>query len=201
MRFLNDRADETTEILSPKFSGTNGEEYEKVCQNIARLFYEVLNKIEDNSHKIFAVHNSTWHDDMIIFRSEMRDLEIMIENLIATVFMDVNNVQEGIEDLRSFYNYLNRENLKSLFDSKNSSVRKNQRFINTNCFQQKIHLTFVIILIFFAKIMIQIILIIRKNLEKYLQKKSNSIVYSNNFLYEKSFLKKSKILYKKRCTY
>ncbi|KAL6445588.1 hypothetical protein ACFW04_000847 [Cataglyphis niger] len=116
------RADETTQILSPKFSGTNGEEYEKVCQNIERLFYEALSKIKDNSHKIFVVHNSTWLDVMLIFRNEMRDLEIMIENLIATVFTDVNNVQEGIEDLRSFYNYLNRENLKSLFDSKNSSV-------------------------------------------------------------------------------
>jgi len=54
----------------------------------------------------------------------MRDLEIMIENLVATVFMNVNNVQEGIENLRSFYNYLNRENLKSLFENKNTSVRK-----------------------------------------------------------------------------
>lgn len=85
-----------------------------------------MSKIEANSYKIFAVQDSTWHDDMIIFRSEMRDLEIMIENLIATVFMDVNNVQEGIEDLRSFYNYLNRKNLKSLFDSKNTSVRRNK---------------------------------------------------------------------------
>lgn len=149
MRFFNDRSDETAQILSPKFSGTNGEEHERVCQNIERLFYEALNKIEANSHKIFAVHESTWHDDMIIFRNEMRDLEIMIENLIATVFMDVNNVQEGIEDLRSFYNYLNRKNLKSLFDSKNTSVRRNQRFINTIYFQQKIYLTFVIILISF----------------------------------------------------
>lgn len=119
------RLDETTEILSPKFSGTNGEEYERVCQKIERLFYDSLNKIEANSHKIFAVHESTWHDDMIIFRTEMRDLEIMIENLIAIVFMNVNNIQEGIENLRSFYNYLNRKNLKLLFDSKNSSVRRN----------------------------------------------------------------------------
>lgn len=114
--------------MSPKFSGTSGEEHERVCQKIERLFYEALSEIEANSHKIFAVRDSTWHDNMIIFRSEMRNLEIMIENLIATVFMNVNNVQEGIEDLRSFYNYLNRKNLKSLFDSKNTSVRRNQGF-------------------------------------------------------------------------
>ncbi|XP_011862155.1 PREDICTED: dynein heavy chain 2, axonemal [Vollenhovia emeryi] len=116
------RLDETTQILSPKFSGTNGEEHERVCQKIERLFYDAVSKIEANLHKIFTVHESTWHDDMIIFRTEMRDLEIMIENLIAIVFMNVNNIQEGIENLRSFYNYLNRKNLKLLFDSKNSSV-------------------------------------------------------------------------------
>lgn len=73
--------------------------------------------------KIFSVHEPAWNDDMIVFHNEMRDLEVMIENLIATVFTGVNNVQEGIEDLRSFYNYLNRENLKSLFENKNTFVR------------------------------------------------------------------------------
>ena len=120
------RLDETTQILSPKFSGTNGEEHDRVCQKIERLFYDALNKIEAISYKIFAVHESTWVDDMIIFRTEIRDLEIMIENLIAIVFINVNNIQEGIENLRSFYNYLNRKNLKFLFDSKNSSVRRIQ---------------------------------------------------------------------------
>ncbi|EZA48745.1 Dynein heavy chain 2, axonemal [Ooceraea biroi] len=116
------RLDETAEISSPKFSGTNGEEYERVCQKIERLFHEALRKVKANSDKIFSVHESTWNDDMIVFHTEMRDLEIMIENLIATVFRGVNNVQEGIEDLQSFYNYLNRENLKSLFDNKNAYI-------------------------------------------------------------------------------
>lgn len=124
-KFFGRRLDETTQISSPKFSGTNGEEHERMCQKVERLFHEALNKIEANSHKIFSVHESTWQNDILAFRAEMRDLEIMIENLIATVFRDVNNVQEGIEDLRSFYNYFNRENLKSPFDSKNTSVRKN----------------------------------------------------------------------------
>lgn len=120
------RLDEATEISSPKFSGTNGEEHERVCQKIERLFHEALRKIETDSRKIFAVHDSTWQDDMLVFQAEIRDLEIMIENLIATVFTNVNNVQEGIENLWSFYNYSKRENLRSLFESKNTSVRENR---------------------------------------------------------------------------
>lgn len=114
--------DETTQISNPKFSGTKGEEHERVCRKIEKLFYDTLRKIEDNSHRIFAVRESTWQDDMLVFRTDVRDLEIMIENLIATVFRNVNNVQEGIEDLRSFYNYLNRDKLKPLLDSTNTSV-------------------------------------------------------------------------------
>lgn len=113
------------EIVCPKFGGTQGEEFERVCQKIERLLYEALDKIEENSDKIFAVRDPAWNDDMNTFHVEMRDLEIMIENLITTVFINVKTVQEGIENLRSFYNYLNRENLKSVFESKTSSVRRN----------------------------------------------------------------------------
>lgn len=125
--------DETVQIASPKFSGTNGEEYERVCQNVEKLFHESLRKIKDNSDKIFSVHDATWHDEVTVFHNEMRDLEIMIENLIGVVFTDINNVQEGIEDLRSFYNYLNRPNLKSQFDVKNTYVRTSStiRFVDT----------------------------------------------------------------------
>jgi len=116
------------EILSPKFSGTHGEEYERICRKIERLFHTALDHVEENSEKIFSVHEATWNDDMNAFRIEIRDLEIMIENLITTVFKDINNIQEGIEDLHSFYNYCDREHLRPLFENKNTQVRKNHEF-------------------------------------------------------------------------
>lgn len=117
------RMDETTEITRPMFSGTKGEEYERVCQKIERLFHEALQTIEQNSHKILDVNQSSWHDDMFTFRAEMKDLEIIIENLVPSVFQGLNNVQEGIENLQGFYNYMNRENLKPLFDARTNDVR------------------------------------------------------------------------------
>ncbi|KAG7190743.1 hypothetical protein KM043_006815 [Ampulex compressa] len=116
------RMDETREIQRPKFSGTKGEEHERVCTKIERLFRESLHVVRQNSYKIFDIHQSTWHDDMFAFHTEMRDLEVIIENLVAAVFAEVNNVQEGIEDLQGFYNYMSRENLRPLFESKSSQI-------------------------------------------------------------------------------
>ncbi|XP_015190542.1 PREDICTED: dynein-1-beta heavy chain, flagellar inner arm I1 complex-like [Polistes dominula] len=118
------RMDETTNILRPKFPGTKGEEHGRACQKIERLFFESLEKIEANSHKIFDVLHVAWKNIMSIFRGEVRELEIIIENLVATVFVIMNNVQEGIENLRGFYNYMNREKLQELFNNKTMEVWK-----------------------------------------------------------------------------
>ncbi|KZC12413.1 Dynein heavy chain 2, axonemal [Dufourea novaeangliae] len=116
------RMDETVEETRPMFSGTKGKEREWGCQKIDRLFHEALLKIRQNSAKIFDVLEGTWHEDMFAFRSELKDLEVIIENLVTSAFVGMNNVQEGIEDLQGFYNYMNRETLKSLFDEKTNDI-------------------------------------------------------------------------------
>ncbi|XP_076632445.1 dynein heavy chain 2, axonemal kl-2 [Colletes latitarsis] len=118
------RMDETVDDMRPMFSGTKGEEYERGCQKIERLFHEALQKIEQISHKIFDVHQGTWHEDVFAFRSELKDLEVMIENLVTSAFVGMHNVQEGIENLQGFYNYMNREKLKQLFDVKTNEIWK-----------------------------------------------------------------------------
>ncbi|XP_043512192.1 dynein axonemal heavy chain 2 [Frieseomelitta varia] len=118
------RIDETTEMMKPMFSGTKGEERERVCQKIERLFHEALGRIEQNSHKIFDVYHGTWHDDMFAFHNEMKDLEVIIENLVVSVFARMNSVQDAVGDLQGFYPYMNREKLKALFDAKTLEIWK-----------------------------------------------------------------------------
>ncbi|KAK2576896.1 hypothetical protein KPH14_005521 [Odynerus spinipes] len=118
------RMDERTAILKPKFGGTKGEEHSRACQKIERLFLESLQKIESNSHKIFNVLHVAWQNIMFTFHTEVRELEIIIENLVGSVFVDINNVQEGVENLRGFYNYMNREKLQELFDNKTVEIWK-----------------------------------------------------------------------------
>nr|XP_034179953.1 dynein heavy chain 2, axonemal [Osmia lignaria] len=118
------RMDETTEMVRPIFSGTLGEEHERVCLKVEKLFQQALRNIEQNSGRILDVHYGMWHDDILAFRVEMKDLEIIIENLVATVFQGMNNVQEAVENLQGFYNYMNRENLKSVFEATTAEIWK-----------------------------------------------------------------------------
>lgn len=114
--------DETQVILKPRFGGSKGTEYEKLCEKIERMFLQHLRVIEILSDSILDVQAVCWFDDMVRFREDVRDLEIIIENLITTVFKSVNNVQEGIEALYGFYNYTRRDSVKTIFDSKTTTV-------------------------------------------------------------------------------
>ena len=114
--------DETMNILEPRFGGTTGQEQERVCQKVEKLFMEYLQIIKENSEKILDVKQPTWYDDMFEFREHMKDLEMIVENLVTAAFKDVQTVQQGIDYLYGFKNYMNRQNLQTLFDRKTTLV-------------------------------------------------------------------------------
>ena len=115
--------DETEEIQKPFFRCTRGEEFEKTCQDIEDEFLTHLKSLKSISHKIFDVQQPTWHDDMFNFRGKMKVLEIRIENLVDTVFIRVDTVEFEIYALYGFKNYMKRESLKSVFNTKTAFVR------------------------------------------------------------------------------
>ncbi|KAK0095864.1 hypothetical protein PV326_007167, partial [Microctonus aethiopoides] len=116
------RLDETVEIPQPRFGGTKGLIHERVCQKVEKLFLEHLHTMKLKAHKILDVREATWHDDMFAFRTKMKDLEIIIENLMNAVFKNMNNVRQGIANLYGFNIYMKRESLKALFDSMRSHI-------------------------------------------------------------------------------
>lgn len=69
-------------------------------------------------HMILDVQQAQWYDDILKFRTRMKDIETVIENLTNAVFDEIANVEEGIESLAAMYNYSKRKTLFSLFDGK-----------------------------------------------------------------------------------
>ncbi len=52
---------------------------------------------------------ASWHDDYSKYRSGVKDLEVMVQNVINTAFTTVTTVQEGVEFLEVFQHLTTRE--------------------------------------------------------------------------------------------
>lgn len=74
------------------------------------------------SYRILEVTASQWYDDILKFRTRLKDIEVVIENLTNAVFESVANVEEGIEALAALHNYTKRKTLLTLFEGKTTSV-------------------------------------------------------------------------------
>lgn len=65
----------------------------------------------DRSYKklCFAQQATTWHDDYNRFRAGVKDLEVMVQNLMSSAFETITTVQEGVEILDIFQHLSSRE--------------------------------------------------------------------------------------------
>ena len=65
----------------------------------------------DPSYKklCFAQQATTWHDDYNRFRAGVKDLEVMVQNLMSSAFETITTVQEGVEILDIFKHLSSRE--------------------------------------------------------------------------------------------
>lgn len=118
------RFDENEPIPKPKFGGNRGPEFESVCDKIESMFVECLEDVEKVSEMIFNVQNAEWFDEILKFRNRMKDIEIVVENLVNDVFSQIKTMDDGVEALAAFYNYSLRPTLKTLFDRKTIQVYK-----------------------------------------------------------------------------
>lgn len=116
------RHDETNNIPKPKFGGARGREFESYCDKIESMFKESLEDIEKVSYMILDVQNSDWFDEILKFRSRIKDIEVIIENMATAVFAQITTVDDGVEALAAMYNYSLRPSLKELFDRQTQYV-------------------------------------------------------------------------------
>lgn len=116
------RHDETESLPKPTFGGSKGEEFNKWAERIERMFSESLDDIAKVQFRILDVQAATWFDDILKFKSKMKDIEVVLENLTNAVFDNVANLEEGIEALAGFYTFQKRKTMVALFDAKTLEV-------------------------------------------------------------------------------
>nr|XP_049696661.1 dynein axonemal heavy chain 2 [Helicoverpa armigera] len=116
------RINEMENINKPYFAGARGDQFEAKCEKIERMFFSALLDVKGVGNTILDVQAPSWYDDILAFRTIIKDIEIIIENLVDTVFEGVNHVEEAVVALYSLNNYSKRKNLKRVFKRKTAEM-------------------------------------------------------------------------------
>ncbi|KAI4898373.1 hypothetical protein NFI96_012388, partial [Prochilodus magdalenae] len=116
------RRKEGEQMPLPCFAGRQGAEVTRNLLEIEATFDKSLQILRSVRKGILDVKNTSWHDDYNRFRAGVKDLEVMMQNLITTAFETVNSVEEGVQLLDVFQHLTAREAIKRTIDRKTVDV-------------------------------------------------------------------------------
>ncbi|XP_043933259.1 dynein axonemal heavy chain 2 [Protopterus annectens] len=116
------RWEDGNHIQLPCFSGHRGPQITRTLLEIEGTFEKILQNLKTVKKGILDVKNTSWHDDYNRFRAGVKDLEVMIQNLITTAFETVTTVEQGVDLLDIFHRLSAREAIKRTIDKKTVEV-------------------------------------------------------------------------------
>ncbi|XP_057714813.1 dynein axonemal heavy chain 2 isoform X3 [Corythoichthys intestinalis] len=100
----------------PCFSGYQGPELTLSLMKIEAKFQHGLQTLRSMDQAILEVENTAWHIEFNRFRAFLKDLDVMLQNLITSVFKTVNSVEEGLRLMDIFKTISARKSIKSKID-------------------------------------------------------------------------------------
>ncbi|PVD19154.1 hypothetical protein C0Q70_21718 [Pomacea canaliculata] len=106
----------------PHFGGQKGPEIARGLLEIENQFQKNLNILRVIKKTILDVKATSWHDDYNRFRAGVKDLEVMMQNLISSAFDTVTTVEQGVELLDIFMHLSLREAIRRTIDKKTVDV-------------------------------------------------------------------------------
>ncbi|XP_021360073.1 dynein heavy chain 2, axonemal-like isoform X4 [Mizuhopecten yessoensis] len=116
------RREEGEKIDMPHFAGQKGPEIARSLLEIEATFEKNLSQLRSVKNTILDVKATSWHDDYVKFRAGIKDLEVMMQNIITSAFDTVNTVEAGVELLDIFMHLASREAIKRTIDKKTVDV-------------------------------------------------------------------------------
>ena len=93
----------------PCFGGSKGPELARNLREIEQTFDKYMMGLMAIRKTILDVKCSTWHDNCNKFRAGVKDLEVMVQNVINTGFRSITSVEEGVQLLEVFAHFTTRE--------------------------------------------------------------------------------------------
>jgi hypothetical protein len=107
------RIDESMTIPPLNFGCYNAQEFLLICRDVEQKFENGLKQIKNSSDIILNVHNRMWYNEMSTFKTLIRSLEEVLENLFSQVFLSIDNIEEALDVLTALYNFSKRKNLQN----------------------------------------------------------------------------------------
>lgn len=80
----------------PRFGGIQGEEIKKNFREIEKDFINQLELVKNEKDTILNTHATNWHDDFDKFRTNIKDMEKKICNIIDSSFVNQKSLKECI---------------------------------------------------------------------------------------------------------
>ena len=81
-------------------------------EDIEKVFEKQLNNLWENRRFILDVKATRWHDDYNLFKQGVKDLEVMMQNVINSAFETATTVESSIELLSIFHGMAKRDAIR-----------------------------------------------------------------------------------------
>ncbi|XP_028285542.1 dynein heavy chain 2, axonemal [Parambassis ranga] len=106
----------------PCFSGFQGPEFTRTLLTLEGKFHQGLQNLYSVDKAILDVTDNTWFSEFNRFCALVKNLEMMMQNVINSVFKPVNTFEEGVRLLDIFRPMSAREAIKRFTDEKAEEV-------------------------------------------------------------------------------
>jgi len=110
------------EASLPVFGGTRGAEIRKQLLDIEAQFTRLMNHLHKLEYDILDVKATRWHEDYNLLKSGMKDLEVMMQNVINGAFEGVSTIEASFHLLEAFTDLAKRDAISRFVAKKTSEV-------------------------------------------------------------------------------
>lgn len=93
----------------PSFGGTRGPEVIKSISDIQTSFQKLVSHLKSLRYSILDVKATRWHDDFNAFKSGVKDLEVMLNNVITMASDNTTSIPARIELLEVLQSMAKRD--------------------------------------------------------------------------------------------
>lgn len=93
----------------PLFSGCKGPEIVRGLKEIEHSFEKHMYNLAAVKWSALNIKATRWHDEFNVFRMGIKEMEVMLQNIINSGFETVTTVEEGVQLLEVFTEFTSRE--------------------------------------------------------------------------------------------